>query len=182
MNIGIDVDDVLTDALSGVMEVNPKWDGTRWDGGLTEEEVIAHWAKVGEVGNFWGNLKPLPTFDLETEELLYQAHFYHDLYFITNRFVTPGSSPLKQTKYWLMTHTCIKAANVIIAKNKGPVAKLLQLDYFFDDRPQNCQDVFNASDGKTKVYLCNAKHNQDSKYILRLDSLKEFLKLVLEAK
>src|ERR1700722_20860067 len=80
MNIGIDMDDVLTDALSGVLKVNPKWDGTRWDGGLTEEEVIAHWAKVGEVYNFWANLKPLPSFDLYTEELLYQAHTEHDLY------------------------------------------------------------------------------------------------------
>lgn len=183
MKIGIDMDDVLTDALSGVLKVNPKWDGTRWDGGLTVEECAVTWESVAKVHNFWARLKPLPNFDLETEELLYQAHTKYDVYFVTNRFATPGVSPLKQTKYWIGTHTNIKGPNVIIAKDKGPVATLLQLDYFFDDRPKNCQEVL-AAMPYCSVFLCDASHNQafSSPLITRLANLKEFLKIVMEVK
>jgi 5'(3')-deoxyribonucleotidase len=194
MNIGIDVDDVLCNfqerfvvLLNSLYDRPPldtapvDWDWSNCQ--MSKEEMSNAWLKATEVHNLWASLKPLPNFDLETEELLYQAHTKHDVYFVTNRFATTGVSPLKQTKYWIGTHTNIKGPNVIIAKDKGSVATLLQLDYFFDDMPKNCYYVL-AAMPYCNVFLCDASHNQafSSPFITRLANLKEFLKIVLEVK
>lgn len=92
-------------------------------------------------------------------------------------------SPLKQTKYWLYVNALVQSPNVLIAKDKGAVAKMLQLDAFFDDRPKNCVDVLEAMPNAL-VILCDCMHNQDfsDPRIPRLNDLKEFLNLILEEK
>ena len=194
MRIGIDVDDVCANfqkrfvALLHEMYGRPSLDTAPvdWDWSncqVSKEELAAAWVKAADTNNLWAKLERLPSFDAETADLLMETHIRHDVWFITNRFDTPGLSPLKQTKYWLMKHTNIKEPNVIIAKDKGPVATLFQLDYFFDDRPKNCQDVL-AAMPYCNVFLCDASHNQafSSPFIPRLANLKEFLKIVLEVK
>ena len=194
MRIGIDVDDVCANfqkrfvALLHEMYGRPSLDTAPvdWDWSncqVSKEELAAAWVKAADTNNLWAKLERLPSFDAETADLLMETHIRHDVWFITNRFDTPGLSPLKQTKYWLMKHTNIKEPNVIIAKDKGPVATLFQLDYFFDDRPKNCQDIL-AAMPYCNVFLCDASHNQafSSPFIPRLANLKEFLKIVLEVK
>jgi hypothetical protein len=89
---------------------------------------------------------------------------------------------MKQTKYWLYTNFLIHSPNVLIAKDKGPAASVLQLDAFLDDRPKNCTDVLVARP-TARVYLCDSSHNKsfNDPRIPRVKDLKEFLKIILEA-
>jgi 5'(3')-deoxyribonucleotidase len=150
------------------------WEGSNLE--LTHEEMLQSWKEVAKVYNFWYELDPLPNFDAETIKLLKIAHWAHDVFFVTNRFDTPGPSPLRQTKAWLQRYAGIGSPNVIIAKDKGPVAQVLQLDAFIDDRPKNCLDVFVARP-ETEVYLCDSSHNKtfEHEIIPRVQDLKEFL-------
>lgn len=132
--------------------------------------------------NAWSDLNPLPSFDEYTKELLSETIRRHDVFFVTNRFDTPGASPMKQTKYWFYVNALIQSPNVMIAKDKGPMASVLQLDAFIDDRPKNVLDVLEARP-TAKVYLADSSHNQtfNDPRIPRVKDLKEFLKLILEA-
>jgi 5'(3')-deoxyribonucleotidase len=193
MKIGIDMDDVLCDfqkrfvALLNEMYGRPPlstapidWNWSNCE--VSVEEMKAAWAKAATVRNLWGNLEPLPEFDKETVRLLQDANARHDVFFVTNRFNTPGQSPLKQTKAWLVNSAYIAMPNVLIAKDKGPMASVLELDAFIDDRPKNVIDVLEARPN-ARVYLCDSSHNKtfDDPRIPRVKDLKEFLKLILEA-
>ena len=201
MKIGIDMDDVCADFQSSYVELLNKLYGRPpigtapidWEGSnlmLSAEETKQSWLEVAKVHNFWAKLKPLPSFDVETVELLMETHVRHDVWFITNRFETPGVSPLKQTKYWLNRETLMKTPNVLIANEKGPVASVLQLDAFIDNRPKNCLDVLGARP-TARVYLADSSHNKtfvsdwnearQQPFIPRVKDLKEFLKIMLEA-
>ena len=201
MKIGIDMDDVCADFQSSYVELLNKLYGRPpigtapidWEGSnlmLSAEETKQSWLEVAKVHNFWAKLKPLPSFDVETVELLMETHVRHDVWFITNRFETPGVSPLKQTKYWLNRETLMKTPNVLIANEKGPVASVLQLDAFIDNRPKNCLDVLGARP-TARVYLADSSHNKtfvsdwnearQQPFIPRVKDLKEFLNLILEA-
>ena len=201
MRIGIDVDDVCANfqkrfvALLHEMYGRPSLDTAPvdWDWSncqVSKEELAAAWVKAADTNNLWAKLERLPSFDAETADLLMETHIRHDVWFITNRFDTPGISPLKQTKYWLNRETLMKTPNVLIAKEKGPVATLLQLDAFIDDRPKNCLDVLGALPS-ARVYLADSSHNKtfvsdwnearQQPFIPRVADLKEFLKIILEA-
>jgi 5'(3')-deoxyribonucleotidase len=193
MKIGIDMDDVCADFQTSYVTLLNKLYGKPplgtapidWEGSnlqLTPEETTQSWIEVAKVKNFWSSLKPLPSFDLETMLLLTKLVALHDVFFVTNRFDTPGASPLKQTKYWLYLHASIQAPNVLIAKEKGPMASVLQLDVFIDDRPKNLIDVL-AARPNAKIYLADSSHNQNfnDPRFPRVKDLKEFLKLILEA-
>ena len=193
MKIGIDVDDVCANfqkefvALLHNMYGRPPLDTAPIDWSwsnceVSKEEMGLAWKAAACVRDLWAELDPLPSFDEETIILLNRLVRQHDVYFVTNRFVTPGSSPMKQTKSWFYTNARITAPNVMIAKDKGPMASVLELDAFIDDKPQNCLDVLEARPN-ARVYLCDSSHNQpfSDPRIPRVKDLKEFLKLILEA-
>ena len=201
MRIGIDCDDICCDFQSSYMELLNKLYGRPpigtapidWEGSnlmLSAEETKQSWLEVAKIPNFWAKLKPLPSFDYETIMLLRELIYRHDVFFVTNRFETPGSSPMKQTKYWFYVNAQIHSPNVLIAKDKGPMAAVLQLDAFIDDRPKNCLDVLGARPS-ARVFLADSSHNKtfvsdwneakQQPFIPRVKDLKEFLKIILEA-
>ena len=152
MKIGIDVDDVCANFQKkfvallhemygrpslGTAPVDWQWSNCQ----VTPSELKAGWVKAAQIQNLWLDLEPLPSFDDETTALLLAVVQLHDVFFVTNRFDTPGASPMKQTKAWFYYHAAIDSPNVLIAGDKGPMAAVLQLDAFIDDRPKNCIDV-----------------------------------------
>jgi 5'(3')-deoxyribonucleotidase len=192
MKIGIDMDDVLANFQSRFVKLlhdmygRPPlhtapidWDWSNCE--VSKEEMSAAWVKAATVRNLWLNLEPLPSLDNHTRELLEMAEVRHDLFFVTNRFDTPGLSPTKQTKRWITIQTGIQQPNVLLAKDKGPMASVLQLDAFVDDRPKNCLDVKLARP-TARVFLCESSHNKTFNNILtpRVADLKQFLKIILE--
>jgi 5'(3')-deoxyribonucleotidase len=193
MKLGIDMDDVLCDfqkrfvallhGMYGRPPINTAPIDWNWSNcEVSAEEMKAAWAKAATVRNLWAYLEPLPSFDYETVLLLQDANSRHDLFFVTNRFDTPGLSPTKQTKAWLVNSAHIDMPSVFIAKDKGPMAQVLELDAFIDDRPKNVLDVI-AARPSARVYLCDSSHNKDfnDPRVPRVKDLKEFLKLILEA-
>ena len=184
MKIGIDVDGVIADTLHAILtQLNSSWDITKgWKGGLSDKDYDAVWEKAKTIQNFWGHLRTEVNVDNETCALLRRVVCLHDVWFITNRFATlVGTSPMKQTKYWLYTRIGIASPNVLVASKKGPVAQILGLDAFIDDNLQNCIDV-QAARPTAKVFLCTMQHNADMETSTpRMKDLKEFLKFILEA-
>lgn len=194
MRIGIDCDDVccnfqkrfvaLLHGLYGRPPLNTEPIDWNWSNcHLSGEEMSAAWKAAAKVDNLWADLEPLESFDSETVRLLQRVNVRHDVFFVTNRFETPGPSPMKQTKYWFYGKAGLISPNVLIAKDKGPMATVLQLDAFIDDRPKNCIDVL-AARPNARVCLCDSSHNKDfnDPRIPRVKDLKEFLKLILEEK
>jgi len=111
MRIGIDVDDVVCNfqkrfvALLHEMYGRPSLDTAPvdWDWSncqVSKEEMAAAWVKAADTNNLWAKLEPLPSFDYDTIMLLRELIYRHDVFFVTNRFETPGASPMKQTKHW----------------------------------------------------------------------------------
>jgi len=192
MNIGIDVDDVCANfqkrfvahlnKLYGrpALDTAPiDWDWSNCQ--VTRDEMGAAWKASEGIRNLWLDLEPLPSFDNETRDYLKLAVQRHDIFFVTNRYSTPGVSPMKQTKAWFCFYAGIIAPNVLIAKDKGPMAKVLQLEAFIDDRPKNCIDVLEAMP-TARVYLADSSHNKpfNDPRIPRVKDLKEFLRIILE--
>ena len=191
--IGIDVDGVVSDfgalwistlkeKYGPPLQRTPPVTFEDTSSGYSLQEVHDARDVVLSIPNAWSTLKPLSSFSAEVRYLLLEAHSRHDVWFITTRFDTPGVSPLKQTKHWLCRETLMQAPNVIIAKEKGIVATMLQLDAFIDDTPKNCISVKEARP-TAQVFLADLWHNKSfsDPRIPRVADLKEFLKLMLEA-
>jgi hypothetical protein len=182
MKIGIDVDGVLSDTLVAIHRKFPGWDTSKgWYGGFTKEQFDAVWNDAKNTENFW---LCIPVVQGLSRRLMIDLNEVHDLYFITDRFDTKGSSAARQTKDWLDFEVLRgrTPAGVIVAKNKGPVAAALGLDMFIDDKPDNCVDVINAVPS-CRVYLCSLPHNLSfaNGDIPRVADFNEFAKLILEA-
>ena len=151
MKIGIDVDDVCSNfqkrfvALLNEMYGRPSLDTAPidWDWSncnVTKSEMKEAWVKAAGTHNLWAKLERLPSFDAETVHLLYVTSQRHDVFFVTNRFDTPGVSAMKQTKYWFYHNAYILAPNVLLAKDKGPMASVLQLDAFIEIGRASCRE------------------------------------------
>jgi 5'(3')-deoxyribonucleotidase len=193
MKIGIDMDDVLANfqkrfvkllnELYGKTPLDAEpidWDWTNCN--VTPEEMKNGWIEASKTTNLWLELEPLPALDMEAKFLLSKLDLVHDLFFVTNRFITPGLSPTKQTQLWVRENTYLPMPNVMLAKDKGPMASVLELEAFIDDRPKNCLDVL-AARPQCRVFLCDSSHNQTfngGERIPRVASLKEFAKIILE--
>lgn len=182
MRIGIDVDGVLSDTLVAIHRKFKGWDTTKgWYGGFTKEQFDAVWADAKNTPYFWLNI---PVAQGVSPRSMMDLNDAHDLYFITDRFDTVGGSAVRQTLNWIRYQLLAgdSPAGVIVAKNKGPVAAVLNLDVFIDDKPENCLAVAEAAP-TCKVYLCDLPHNLTyaGQPLARVSNFNEFAKLILEA-
>ena len=144
-------------------------DQTDWDFhslGLTEAQCGVIYNQIHEYENFWMKLDPMPF----TSALSAEMDKYR-IYFITSRMSAPGLPLEDQTAHWIRTQFYIPNPTVIVTNNKGEVAKALELDYFLDDRPENCLDVIQKS--YAMIWLHDAPYNQTSTY-RRAKTLNEF--------
>lgn len=182
MKIGIDMDGVLCDFTNAARllmvclfgKPTPDKIQTSWNFeslGLTPHEEKRLWKHIDLTPNWWeDSIKRLPS-----TNLLELADKNHDLFFITNRKPSTGHSIVHQTKLWLVMNTGLFIPTVIVTKQKGRLAETLGLNYFIDDKPENCQDVYSNSPN-TKVYIQDATYNQGAlPHISRANSLNHFL-------
>lgn len=189
MRIGIDLDGVLGDFIGSFFEVSRRVVGkpevgistsTSWDFKdiMTKEEVSKTWEAVKNTRNFWLNLKREKGV---TSQNLRRMAKTNDLVFITARAQTKGYSVQQQSAAWLALEFALKWPTVIEEDNKGPLAAALHLDYFIDDRPENCLEI-QSTVPKCKVYLKSLPHNADFKAwkgITRVETFNEFATIVL---
>lgn len=124
--------------------------------GVTRKEEDALWETVRNT-EFWFNLLPLPG-AIEAASLIeYQRLNGDHVYFITAR---PGKFA-KLYSEWALRNLGISLPTVIIANDgKGPLAVALELEFFVDDKPQNCAEV-KASVPGCQVFLVTRPYQAD---------------------
>lgn len=176
MKIGIDVDGVLANFNESYIELIkketgialPKPDATypdQWHyeraGGVTREQENRIWEEIKST-QFWGTLQPMAG-ALDALRRLNALRFTGvQSYFITSR---PGRMAKFYTEMWLKFHG-MDMPTVVIADDKGSVAKGIVLDVFVDDKPENIQDVA-ATTARTRVYLIDQPYNREYQQALK---------------
>jgi 5'(3')-deoxyribonucleotidase len=172
--IGCDIDGVLADFNNGFAErlrlvTNrdllpegydnpPVWNWPEHFG-YTPKEINETWDNCWTDPEFWVNLDAIGRVDKFFEQL---DGLDADIYFITAR---TGVNVKKQTEQWLEMYG-FESPTVLIAYEKGPLAKALRLTHFLDDRDQNCQDVVETST-ETQVFLLDRNYNRASQSMLK---------------
>lgn len=172
--LGVDIDGVLADFNNGFAERlrtvtgrdllpedvdnPPVW---LWPAhyGYTPEEENRTWENCWADPEFWLNLSARGYID-KFFERLYTVNA--DIYFITARI---GVNVKQQTEQWLEMFG-FQFPTVLIAFDKGPLAKALKLTHFLDDRDKNCFDVADLSP-ETQVFLLDRNYNRDSQRMLK---------------
>lgn len=186
MRLGIDLDGVLADFVTAFREVGEDMLGrelltpSEWNltsMGISQEELDAIWRKASSIQNFWAVLDRLPGTDRMGDWLNLQ----HDVYFITARKETAGYPVHVQSAIWLASEFDIQFPRVILAKEKGPVARGLKLDAYIDDCVELCEEVARDAPG-CKVYLKSTDYNKSySGPIERVKSFDQFISKALKA-
>lgn len=143
------------------------------DGPLTKEEALEMFqVHIGQSHNFWLKLQPYPEGE-RIMKALSAIETVHDIYFITDRI---GASAKFQTEAWLMKWFTLPT--VIIARDKAPVIKALNIDLYVDDKPENCNAAVEATDGKTVVLMPDRPYNRNIITDYRVKKVKDVEKVL----
>ncbi len=112
------------------------------------------WQAIME-GDFWATLDPLPGAREVLAGLARQRDAGDDIYFLTAR---PGRYAKQFTEWWLegQGYDC---PTVLISRDKGSVCQGLKVEFFIDDKPENCREV-KAYCPRTEVFLLDRPHNR----------------------
>lgn len=175
MIYGIDVDGVLADFndayITCVIDVAGKdrfpprpFDIPTWNYpehyGYSKDVVSASWAQIKADPMFWQRLPSYPHTERMLFHLLKLTYKRNDIYFITARV---GVDVKVQTERWLQAYAwggfAIDKPTVLISSDKGGCAKALHLDYYIDDKTENCEDVVSRSPSTT-VHLFDQPWNR----------------------
>ena len=191
MRIGLDVDGVLADFIGAFREIaqdvlhkpcqgpSGNWHFDKW--GLTKEDVQKVWDKIEKISYFWEDLPLLS--DVNVGDLK-RLNRIARLFFITSRSAIGGQPVELQTAWWLNRKFNLIFPTVLVtdgSKEKGELAYALKLDYFIDDKRENCIDVVHCSPN-TRVFVRDMSYNQDlgdyAEVITRVHSFDDFIKEV----
>ena len=185
--IVFDIDGVLADFIKGALDVArclgystphiTTREHQHWDvyPGLDEKGVEDTWKYITDHPEFWSDLTPLAMQEeLEIIEGLIEDG--HRVYFATNRN-KPGA--LEATQDWLQ-YFIGGSCNVVITHRKGEFCKVVDADYYIDDKSENVDCAIWMTDKKTKAYVITRPYNSGvyaphSKSARRVSTLTEFL-------
>lgn len=187
MIIGCDVDGVLADfntayinlmiQVAGRDNFPPRpFDITCWAYpedlyGYSKKEVSAAWKEISKSKDFWFQLSPLPG----AEEFLVDLYTLNqDVYFLTSRV---GDQVKFQTECWLMVHGFPTFPTVLITTHKGDACRILGIDFYIDDKTENCQDVLDKS-LYTEGYMLRQPWNREVEDVPILGTVNEFYGIV----
>jgi len=205
--IVFDIDGVLADFIAGFMRVAKEVVGRdlpyvdtltheHWDSfpGLTDAEVAGTWKYISTyIGyEFWTTLSPLATRDefLGIASLMPPDFFGglsgygHRVYFATNR-QTPGAQAA--TASWLLYNSTSRVVgahpHVVITKRKGEFCRVVDADYYIDDKSENVDCAIWMTDKKVKAFVIDRIYNRGvyaphSSSAKRVSSITEFLEEV----
>lgn len=185
--VGLDVDGVLASFVPKFcqmanekygLSIKPEDQTSFLYGGfnLSEAQLNGLWEEIQTTQNWWWkSLAPMA----ETDALIDASKAFR-IYFITSRVPTIGLPVEDQTAYWLREHFYLTNPTVLVSSQKGPLAAALNLDYFIDDRPENCVDVLTFNP-YTRVFLHDLPLNhsyKEPRRIERVFSLNEFFQVI----
>lgn len=178
--IGMDLDGVLCDFDSRYQEQLNQIKGgprikytspTKWhfeeDMGFKRVHVEEFWNTVAQQSYFWEHLPALATqTDINT---LNKFKNYGVLYYISKRPLHLQTT----TQNWV--NQKLPHAPVILTNNKGFIAKGLELDAMFDDKPQNLEHIYDTVQDRCKLFLVNRSWNRSyqNDKVIRIDRILE---------
>lgn len=182
MILGFDVDGVLADFNSSfiqrVIDITgkdlfpprpfaiPTWNYPEHYG-YAKADTTAVWNDVKADPGFWSGLNAYADVVPVIRWLSKLAEYDQaDVYFITNRM---GVAAKAQTEMWLSARG-VDSPTVLLSVDKGGMAKALALDFYVDDKNENCVDVVVTSP-KTKTYMIAQPWNAEQLNVPRIASL-----------
>jgi 5' nucleotidase, deoxy (Pyrimidine), cytosolic type C protein (NT5C) len=173
--LGIDLDEVCADFVGGfnrrayevlgedVIRTDKNYRWPCWaivDAlSITPEQEQIVWNDISDRGGFWQNLDPLPGAKdaLLTLQYMEQAGDVR-LVFLTARPEVSGNGTYLETLRWLKHRVGVDYPYVVIAHDKGPVAKALGFTHFVDDKFQNIEAVRDA--GVHRTFFVRHPHGE----------------------
>lgn len=170
--IGIDLDGVIYNfnsayhdkliKITGENRFPTDWYAPVWDWdkfyGYTNDEITATLTAIQKDKLFWQKLKLLV--EPEVMSRLNVLSKENDLYFLTNRF---GIKCKQQTEKALYD-AGINYPTVMIVRDKLPVIKALNLDFFVDDKLETMNPmVEHQIASKAYIKLIDAPYNREGR-------------------
>jgi hypothetical protein len=109
------------------------------------------WQSIRGTSDFWLTLEPL---DRDAVRRIHQMmlRYKWEVFFITQRPATEGSTVQRQTQRWLVGQGFDLPSVLVLGGSRGAAAAALRLDYLVDDRAQNCLDVL-ADSGARPILI-----------------------------
>lgn len=173
MNIGIDIDDTISDTYTTLLEYaqkytleelkkNPTFDNTKITNhsyiesmhNWTKEEMIKFWNKY--YAKILRNVH-IKTFATEKIEKLKEKG--HKIYLITARWDMNNDNIKEITLEWLRNNNVQYDDFFMNAEEKLKIVKDKNIDVFIDDSFDNCKSI--AYGSNARVFLMDARANQN---------------------
>ena len=134
------------------------WDWDTAHGYSPAVQKVVWTQRIWANDKFWAKLDPLPG----ATDVLRQLNWRMkdgkiDCYFVTNR---SGEKAKKQTEWWLYDKGSIDYPTVLLASDKVPILKALDVSFFADDK---LETVVQASTYKVPTYLIDAPWNRQGR-------------------
>lgn len=137
----------------------PCWNYPIESYGYTKAEDDLVWDAVRNDPQFWFRLAPLQGAEKVIHHLARLRREYgSDVYFLTTR---AGVKAHRQSYDWV-TYMGFSKPTVLLTDykaGKGGAVKSLALTHVFDDKPENCWEIKEASPS-TNVYLVSCRYNE----------------------
>ena len=190
LKVGVDIDDVLVDFV-GAFRIEAErilgrdfssppgdWHFKNWN--VSKKEIHRVWDEIKDTTNwFFLNTWSYP----DVPKNLPWLTENHEVYFITSRIETAGSTIKRQSEMQL-DEIGVNYPTVIVTTKKGAISSVLDLQVFIDDKIDNLLQV-QESMPNCKIFMRNQSHNEDfdiSNYPnwTRVNSFEEFTNAVKE--
>ena len=111
---------------------------------LDEWRMKELWDYVSRSENFWQSLQEVEAGSVARFHDLATTHRW-EVIFLTQRPVTAGDTPQRQTQRWLRRHGFDLPSVVVTRGSRGKIAAALHLHAAIDDRMEHCLDVVSES-------------------------------------
>ncbi len=103
------------------------------------------WKRLRATADFWLTLDPIdPAAIAQIQEQA--AHSGWDVFFVTQRPTTAGSTVQVQTQRWLVEQGFALPSVIVHTGSRGRLAAALDLDFLVDDTVQHCVDTLSLTD------------------------------------
>ncbi|GAB4329819.1 MAG: hypothetical protein Kow0069_37430 [Promethearchaeota archaeon] len=146
--------------------------------GLTLEQERAVLRKTQEIADFWETVPAMyDEEDLESLRRLIQLPNV-EVYAVTARYPTAGSSVLVQTTNWLLEHVGPGLSVIPVPNgNKADVCAVLGIELALEDSPKYAQGLREAG---IDTFLVDRPYNRHLSNFPRVGSLAEFCRAAIQ--
>ena len=193
MNIGIDIDDTISETFEALLPYSQKYtiedlkrkSNININGNYTNHLYIENangWNDT-ETKNFWKKyygdiLKEVNIKKFASEVINKLKKNGNKIYLITARWDIPNGNTKQITENWLIKNNIMYDKLFMNASDKLQLVKENNIDLFIDDSYKNCKKV--SENTNTKVYMMTSMVNKDldDKTIKRVFSWPEIDNLI----